>query len=663
MDLNTIFTRLETRPQLRQNITMEQVLGFIALTTRLVRDINHCQPLPVSASGEPPPTLPPSIVEFLEAALKLSPEDAEECWETFREVVWDAPAPEVSVRQVETMFEVHGHPSGLSESSQTFYPPNIVCTQPACTNRKPLKKSHSEEVVAFTRALGPRPAWAVHLYCNECKTSYHNNYHIQAGQRQYYLGVPEFIQVGEHQYVERLVAEDWIGLMVSAWVSASNLANTYNFQASMPRQMHAASTQFRTALTTEQVWDTIVVLALLEDADYRNAPLRTPHTGDQKNRFVDAMTLRNERMILEGQPELTHYCDNCMRVYDNPDGTQNKTQAILSDGIAMGRPCCGEFKCQIPLANNCHRFCPTHFHLHFKCAVIGCNADVAEGSKSCPDPVHQEMERQLHLPGRSMALLSARLRHVITARTDSSVAVEEVLAAVEGEVDGEVEFQEHAGQVQMQPQPAPGSIGTLEPSSNAFGPSPCPATKSDSGNRKHKALWNRRRTHNEQILVRPCGTMCARATMYGAEAVSNVLHMVKQTFSIPRTVKPDLFIYDSNCNALREVSANNNTWFDNVGMPVDVFHHKSKHKISDTFCQEHCNPANYAEMKTPDGKWYFNSSAAEQCLRWFGGYAAIVREMLPVKYDFFLDEMILRRNRIIRAQLERRGKYPNYAII
>ncbi len=139
--------------------------------------------------------------------------------------------------------------------------------------------------------------------------------------------------------------------------------------------------------------------------------------------------------------------------------------------------------------------------------------------------------------------------------------------------------------------------------------------------------------------------------------------MTERLFSIPGAVKPDIFFYDSNCNALREVNARNITWFDGVGMPVDVFHHKSKHKKSDTFCQEHCNPANYAELKTLDGKWFFNSSAAEQVNRWFGGFAAIVREMLPVKYDFFLDEMIMRRNRIIHAGLERRGKHPNHAIV
>ncbi len=280
-----------------------------------------------------------------------------------------------------------------------------------------------------------------------------------------------------------------------------------------------ATTQFRQVLTTEHVWDTVVLLSLLEDSDRRNVPLGLPHNGEQKDRFTDSMAARNERMVLEGQPELAHYCDDCMRVYDNPDGTQNKTQAVVSDGIAMGRPCCGDFRCQIPLANNRHRFCPEHSHLNYECAIVGCSSKVVEGSKSCADPVHQETERQLNIPGRSKAALNKRLKHVLTARTANSTTVEDA----PDEDDDEVVFEEYAGFVHVRPSERPGSIGTLDAGDQAGDPSPCPATKSAQGNRVLKGLWHRRRTHNEQILVRPCGMMCGRVTMYGAEAVSNVL--------------------------------------------------------------------------------------------------------------------------------------------
>lgn len=46
--------------------------------------------------------------------------------------------------------------------------------------------------------------------------------------------------------------------------------------------------------------------------------------------------------------------------------------------------------------------------------------------------------------------------------------------------------------------------------------------KSDEGNRKLKARFGRRQTHNEQLVVCCCGIIAARATMYGAEAISGV---------------------------------------------------------------------------------------------------------------------------------------------
>jgi hypothetical protein len=53
------------------------------------------------------------------------------------------------------------------------------------------------------------------------------------------------------------------------------------------------------------------------------------------------------------------------------------------------------------------------------------------------------------------------------------------------------------------------------------------------------------------------------------------------------------------------------TYFDGCALPVDVFHFKSKHKESDINCGSNCNPYIWPELRT-DGKWWFNSSAAEQ---------------------------------------------------
>ena len=102
----------------------------------------------------------------------------------------------------------------------------------------------------------------------------------------------------------------------------------------------------------------------------------------------------------------------------------------------------------------------------------------------------------------------------------------------------------------------------------------------------------------------------------------------------------------------------NNPFFADIGMCVNVWHFLNKHKVTHEFCQKHCNPAMYPELMTEKGDWYFNTSIAEQTNAWLGGYHSMCCEMLPAKYDFFLDEMIRLRNIEILKNLEAAGHMP-----
>ncbi|KAJ3902565.1 hypothetical protein F5879DRAFT_923726 [Lentinula edodes] len=166
--------------------------------------------------------------------------------------------------------------------------------------------------------------------------------------------------------------------------------------------------------------------------------------------------------------------------------------------------------------------------------------------------------------------------------------------------------------------------------------------KSDKGNRPSKAFFAHRRTHNAQLVVCACGIISARATMFGAEAISGVKDFLKSVYP-NRNDLPD---------------AQQDLFFRGTMLPVDVFNFKSKHKESNEFCQKHCNPLQWTELVGDNGEWVFNSSAAEQGNVWIGGYQAIVREMLPHNYNFFLDEMIKRRNEVLVAKLRRAGNAP-----
>ena len=82
---------------------------------------------------------------------------------------------------------------------------------------------------------------------------------------------------------------------------------------------------------------------------------------------------------------------------------------------------------------------------------------------------------------------------------------------------------------------------------------------------------------------------------------------------------PQAIMYDNACNELAHLAAQQDDYFQNTILCVDVSHFKCKHKESDTFCRENCNPASWPQLAVGDD-WRFNSSAAEQTNAWMGGY-------------------------------------------
>jgi hypothetical protein len=301
-----------------------------------------------------------------------------------------------------------------------------------------------------------------------------------------------------------------------------------------------------------------------------------------------------------------------MRTFRTDDGVF-KVEATVTDRLTIGHPCCSTFACPTSLGSNRHRFCPLHSHLHLQCAIVGCSSPVVKCSgnvggkvvsrhmKTCADPIHHEMERLNTEQSKANFQLSQKLmRQKVTHPTDA-MAEKRLVDLIDLE-DAEEWFEVDPvdGQVQMFSMNNPGATGELDPS---VPQASCPS-KLATGNQKIKAQFGRRRTHNEQVIVRPCGIICSRATFFGAEAVSNVLvslllplngltvtktinpqHMVKKTFSVPGARKPEHLIYNSNCNALKEVESRHDTWFIGVGMCVDAFHLRTKHKASDKFCR------------------------------------------------------------------------------
>lgn len=123
---------------------------------------------------------------------------------------------------------------------------------------------------------------------------------------------------------------------------------------------------------------------------------------------------------------------------------------------------------------------------------------------------------------------------------------------------------------------------------------------------------------------------------------------------------PEFGIFDSSCRLLAHITKQQDRWFleNNMRWVVDAFHYRTKHKKTDELCRDHCNPAIHPELKDEKGKWIFNSSVCEQTNVWIRGFHPMCRVMLVDRYNFFLDEVIKRRNRWLVKELEKSGKNP-----
>ncbi|KAF6765823.1 hypothetical protein DFP72DRAFT_798441 [Ephemerocybe angulata] len=448
-----------------------------------------------------------------------------------------------------------------------------------------------------------------------CFINYHHDYSVHSGKRSYYRIAREVLQIGEHQFAEVRLIASWINLMMIAWVSATNCARFYNTAIAARNGTNVVAEsqwQFSGDLTSKHVYAGFTLLALLQDCDARQDILMVPHTGEWEERFDAAVSEVNNRRRL-AYPEVYHMCDLCVRWFPGYGIGGKKTSVVVIDGVTLGHPCCTYYNCKTALPKTSHRWCSEHFLTEGgKCVLDDCEEPKVAGMRTCSDPTHAEMEVLYRLRGQARFLLQKQLRE--TRAADHSASSPPTDVAVEGTPDD------------------------LEAASEP------------------KAGFGRRRTHNEQILVAPCGIIIARETFFGAEGVGAVIELIKRVYRESGTM-PDHIFFDNNCSLAKSVQGD--AAFDDVGLTVDVFHFGCKHSKTDTFCQENCNPAAYEELLGEGNKaWYFNSSIAEQTNGWLGKFQAICREMTALRFNFFLDEMILRRNQETLAKLEAKGANP-----
>ncbi|KZT62228.1 hypothetical protein CALCODRAFT_426677 [Calocera cornea HHB12733] len=508
---------------------------------------------------------------------------------------------------------------------EEFLPPVQTCFQALCQSPSRLTVARRHEAHYYTVGRGILPVYITSLRCRSCETTYHLNYYRRKDSsnivhRHYYSGQPQVLQAESHVLVDAALAHLFRSLLFHSQTSGQAMERMYT-------DVLASSTSNngnRPTLRRTYLWDTFYLDALLQHHDEQGTSLILPENpagakpwGAQRERIKVALQERNIFMAGTGQEFYAHACDSCVRITER-NGVPVTLQAAVTDGVAIGHSCCSVHNCHGILPSVTARFCEEHKALNGICAISDCNKPVQATKLTCNNPAHQQMQEERYQKGKSINDTDS-----LFPNTDNN--------GLEG-------FQ---------------GVQTLLKEANLL----CDG-KGALGNQTFKARFGRSYTHNEQLIVRPCGIIVARATFYGAESVSSVADMLQAVFPTKNSV-PDILFYDNNCHLRRHLRAQHLHHFDDMGMPVDVFHFKCKHSEKDDYCGQHCNPLLFPDIYDAESKtWFFNSSAAEQTNAWLNRFLPIVHDMDSVCYDFFLDEMIKEHNRFVTRKLEDQGKHP-----
>ncbi|KAF5368066.1 hypothetical protein D9758_004456 [Tetrapyrgos nigripes] len=257
------------------------------------------------------------------------------------------------------------------------------------------------EGVLYTRDQGAVAVRIHQITCEGCRVVYHHDYYIvndpDLGLRMRvycdmdvaYSGraLPEVIQVATHHFVEVSVALAWRYSMLFSWTSASGCAEAYkacDTYGNVP-----LSWPISPSLCTEYIYDAFKVISLLEFHHSHSLCLRVPQTIDQAERFNNAMLSMNEYINVQGQLEVNHRCEKCVRRWINETGNEQEIFAV-------------------PLSTTKVTFCTTHFAEENRCRVNGCTALVTQGSKTCSNLEHKAAERKYKEVGQSIFQLKRR---------------------------------------------------------------------------------------------------------------------------------------------------------------------------------------------------------------------------------------------------------------
>ncbi|KAJ7836494.1 hypothetical protein B0H13DRAFT_1563125, partial [Mycena leptocephala] len=278
----------------------------------------------------------------------------------------------------------------------------------------------SHPITVFSLDLGAVPGYSTSCYCGNCHTRYYPNFYVHdsATIRAFYLlgAMPEFIRTSEHFYTTADLCELFSNMMMTTWTSGTNCARIYNASISKDSLQSSLPVDWQTTfqMDVEDVWNAFYTYSLCLDCHERQETMELPHVAASQTEWLSTLLkARNGRMAGTGQEEWNHACDLCCYIYLDPESNSDEPlfiRSTVTDGIAMGHPCCGVLDCKVPLRSVKNRFFPQHQWLNHECSITTCTADVDPGFRTCGDPDHRDVELHHYQQGKAMFQLKNRLQ-------------------------------------------------------------------------------------------------------------------------------------------------------------------------------------------------------------------------------------------------------------
>lgn len=597
------------------------------------------------------------IVPFLQASLDLSlPSNL---WHR----LWRLLFPVISQTRIDPgiLIQRKGYRPELNTTIPEFFltPPMKRCLLCTPSPSSPaIKLQHRSHIDAYLYDIdGVHTTRVFTMKCPKCTAHYRPSYYSLKGLRTYYSGQDgrnqNVYQVSCHFFMTHRLAEFLRTASMLAHVSNFNLVNLFNesYVEGMSIPALRGAPMVKPSMSEVTCADGLDIHDLLTEADSALTHLVVDSSAPSENRYHLPMQHVLEWNALEGTTHRDHVCSSCVRLVDLAnEGQEPKLgyiRAVVTDGVTIGHWRCSATSdqlrdlaeadglpsphgpCTAPLDRVSDRFCREHQkRLGLFCQAQPCLSLAEEGSATCKLQEHVDAYAQFKSRVTSNFALTSMLNRPGSNRpsdptvhqdwnTAEMVDLKNIQDADEGERSHEAARE-----------------GEDAPKKNG-----------------KRVCLSRKKTHNEQLVVSVCGIILARETFFHSESLSAVRAFLLRTF--PKRM-PQVCFYDSACKLVDHIyhGGEDKTPFLETVFPVDPFHFRG-HKDTDEFCQHYTDPKLFPDLRD-EGGWVFNSSAAEMTNVWYGGFASIARNMHAVRFNFFMEQMVKRRNNWLIRRLHKR---------